>query len=78
VPLYFRRRLKLGRTLWLNLSKSGVSLSKRVGPLTFNSRRRANVRIAKGFGWRGGCAVVALVPTAAVAVGIIASVRGLT
>jgi hypothetical protein len=73
VPLYFRRRLKLGRTLWLNLSKSGVSLSGRKGPVTMNSRRRGNVRVAKGLGWRGGCAVVVLVATAAMT-GLIAAV----
>lgn len=52
--LIFRRRVKLGKgkTSWLNLSKSGVSLSKRVGPVTVNSRGRVTVRLGKGISFR--------------------------
>jgi hypothetical protein len=49
---YIRRRRRLGRSSWVNLSKSGVSVSKRVGPVTVNSRGRVRVRLFKGVGWR--------------------------
>jgi len=57
---YFRRRLRLGKGSWLNFSKSGISGSQRLGPFTFNSRGRGNVRLGKGIGYRGGCATVLL------------------
>ena len=47
--LIWSRRKKLGRTATLNLSKSGVSISKRIGRLTVNSRGRASIRLGKGF-----------------------------
>ena len=47
--LTWSRRKKLGRTMTLNLSKSGVSISKRIGRLTLNSRGRASIRLGKGF-----------------------------
>lgn len=52
--LIFRRRVKLGKSTssWLNLSKSGVSASKRVGPVTVNSRGRVTVRLGKGISFR--------------------------
>ena len=55
---YFRRRVRLGKKSWLNISKSGVSGSQRVGPFTFNSRGRTSIRLGKGFAYRGGCATV--------------------
>jgi hypothetical protein len=53
---YFRRRVPLGdgRRTWLNLSKSGVSASLRLGPLTVNTRGRRTLRLGKGIGWRWG------------------------
>lgn len=63
---YFRKRVRLGKGQWLNLSKRGVSFSKRIGRFTFNSRGRANVRIGKGIGYRGGCLVAIALPLAAV------------
>lgn len=39
---------------WVNLSKSGASVSKRVGRrVTVNSRGRVYVRLAKGLSFRG-------------------------
>lgn len=52
--LYFRRRIPLGRRAWLNLSRSGVSASLRLGPLTVNTRGRRTLRLGKGIGWRSG------------------------
>lgn len=52
--LVYRRRKRLGRASWLNLSRSGASVSKRVGRVTFNSRGGGSVRLGKGlsFRWR--------------------------
>ena len=71
---YIRRRVRLGKGSWLNLSKRGLSLSQKVGPVTVNSRGRTNVRLGKGIGYRGGCLVLLAVPLIASAV---ATVLGL-
>lgn len=52
MPLIFRRRVRMGRGSWLNLSRSGVSVSKRVGRVTVNSRGRVFVRLGRGVYWR--------------------------
>lgn len=36
----YRSRIRLGKGLWINLSKSGPSISAKAGPLTVNSRGR--------------------------------------
>lgn len=64
----YRKRARLGRNTWLNVSKSGVSGTMRRGPLSVNSRGRFSVRLAPGLSYRGGCAVLLLVPVTAVAV----------
>lgn len=61
---YFRKRVRVGRNTWVNLSKSGPSVSQRFGRFTVNSRGRTNVRLGNGLGYRGGCAMVLLVPLA--------------
>jgi len=48
------RRVRIAKGVSLNLSKSGVSLSSKVGPVTVNSRRGATVRVAKGVSYRVG------------------------
>jgi len=48
----WRRRKRLGRSTFLNLSGSGASISKRFGPVSINSRGRASVRLAKGPSFR--------------------------
>lgn len=50
---YFRRRLRLRRGAWLNLSRSGISLSKRAGRVTVNSRGRYWARLGGGLYARG-------------------------
>jgi len=50
--LVFSRRKSLGKGLMANISKSGVSMSKRAGRVTVNSRGRGSVRIAKGIRFR--------------------------
>jgi hypothetical protein len=52
--LYIRRRVRLGKNLWLNLSKSGLSASARAGCLAVNTRGRKTLRLGKGIGWRWG------------------------
>jgi len=54
MPFIFRKRVRTGRTSWLNVSKSGVSESKRVGRVTLNSRGGGRVRIAPGLSFRFG------------------------
>ena len=60
----YRKRIRTGKTSWVNLSKSGASGSFRVGPMTFNSRGRRSVRLGKGMSYRtsgsgSGCALMA-------------------
>ena len=75
---YIRKRVRLGKGSWLNISKRGVSASQRIGPLTVNSRGRTSLRLGKGVGYRGGCLVAIALPltavaAAAIAVGILTS-----
>lgn len=51
--IFFRKRTKLGKDSWLNWSGSGVSGSKRIGPVTINSRGGFSVRLGKGLNYRG-------------------------
>ena len=48
----YRRSFSLGRGLRLNVSKSGVSASKRMGRVTVNSRGGFAVRLLKGLSYR--------------------------
>ncbi len=57
----WRRRVRVGRRgswlarhTWLNLSRSGVSASGRLGPLTVNTRGRRTLRGPFGLSWRSG------------------------
>jgi hypothetical protein len=50
--LIFRKRVRTGRDSWLNLSKSGVSASRRAGRFTVNSRGQMRIRLGKGLSWR--------------------------
>lgn len=44
----FRKTKSMGKTTRVNLSKSGMSVSKKAGPVTLNSRGNVTVRVAKG------------------------------
>lgn len=48
----YRRRIRAGSHAWLNISKSGISASTRIGRVTVNSRGSVFVRIARGLFWR--------------------------
>ena len=50
--LVWRKSLRLGRRSRLNLSRSGASVSRRVGPVTVSSRRRVSFRLPFGFSYR--------------------------
>ena len=50
--LVFYRRKRIGRGLSLNLSRSGASVSKKLGPLSVSSRGRGSIRLGRGFSWR--------------------------
>ena len=50
--LIFRKRLNLGRGSHLNLSGSGVSASKKLGPISVNSRGHVTLRLGNGFSFR--------------------------
>jgi hypothetical protein len=41
----FRKRAKLLPFLFINLSNSGASLSAKLGPLSWNTRRRRTARV---------------------------------
>jgi Protein of unknown function (DUF4236) len=48
----FRRSLGLGRGRRVNLSRSGASMSQRLGRVTLNSRGRGSVRLLPGLSFR--------------------------
>lgn len=52
--LIVRKRVRLGKHSWLNLSKSGASVSHRRGRVTVNSRGRIFTRLGRGVYWRKG------------------------
>ena len=49
----YRKRKKLSKDSWLNYSGSGVSASKRFGPVTVNSRGGVWVKLPGGLTYRG-------------------------
>ena len=51
---YLRKRVKLAKKAHLNISKSGVSASKRAGRVTLNSRGRVSVHVLPGLSFRLG------------------------
>ena len=52
MPFVWRKAFRLGKHSRLNLSKSGASVSRRLGPVTLNSRRRGSLRLPFGFSFR--------------------------
>ncbi|MBT2501410.1 DUF4236 domain-containing protein [Curtobacterium sp. ISL-83] len=52
--LIFRSRRKVAPGVTANVSKHGMSLSEKVGPVTLNSRGRVTVRLGKGLSFRFG------------------------
>lgn len=54
MPFTFRRSVRLNRGARLNVSKRGVSVSKRLGRVTLNSRGGGSVRLLRGLSFRFG------------------------
>lgn len=52
--LRYQKRVRLDRNNHVNVSGRGISVSTKVGPLTFNSRGRTSLRLAPGLSYRGG------------------------
>lgn len=52
--LRYQRRVRLDRNSHVNVSGSGLSVSTKVGPLTFNSRGRTSLKLGNGWSYRGG------------------------
>ena len=50
--LVFRSRRRIGKGMFLNLSRSGASVSKRVGRVSLSSRGRGSIRLFKGLSYR--------------------------
>jgi hypothetical protein len=50
--LSWRRRVRLGKKTSLNLSTSGMSVTRRAGRASLSSRGNAAFRIAKGLSFR--------------------------
>ena len=50
--LVFSKRKKVGKNATMNLSKGGVSISQKVGPLTINSCGKASIRLGNGLRFR--------------------------
>lgn len=48
MTVYYRKRARVGRNTRLNLTKTGASVSRKAGRVTFNSRGRLSVRILPG------------------------------
>ena len=46
--LQFNKKLNITKNSWVNISKSGVSYSIRVGPFTLNSNGRKTVNLGNG------------------------------
>ena len=50
----YQKRIRTGKNSWLNVSKSGVSGSAKLGPLTLNSRGRKTIKFGNGLSYRAG------------------------
>ncbi len=47
----FRKRIKIGDGTFLNISKRGVSISKKVGKTTLNSKGKITINFGNGLTW---------------------------
>lgn len=48
----YRKRIKIGDGTYLNISKSGISVSQKVGRATINSRGTATINLGNGVTYR--------------------------
>ena len=47
----FRKTIKLGKNTKANISKSGVSVTKKIGPITLNSKGKGSINFGKGLSY---------------------------
>lgn len=52
MALRFRKRIRLGKHAWVNLSRSGPSLSAKAGPFTLNSKGKATTHLGPGLSYQ--------------------------
>jgi hypothetical protein len=50
--IIYRRRIALSKTAHVNVSKSGVSATKKIGRVSLNTRGRGSIRLGKGLSFR--------------------------
>lgn len=50
--LSLKKRIKIGKSTFLNVSKSGLSISQKAGPVTINSRGQISVNLGNGVSYR--------------------------
>lgn len=48
----YRKRIKIGDGTYLNVSKSGISVSQKVGKTTVNSRGTTTINLGNGVTYR--------------------------
>ena len=48
----YRKRIKMGDGTFLNISKSGISVSKKVGKTTINSRGTTTINLGNGITYK--------------------------
>lgn len=48
----YRKRIKVGDSTFLNVSKSGISVSQKFGKITINSRGSTTINFGNGLTYR--------------------------
>ncbi|HLS02219.1 MAG TPA: DUF4236 domain-containing protein [Beutenbergiaceae bacterium] len=48
----FRRQIRIGKNVYLNISKRGIGVSVRAGRVTLNNRGRNSVRLFRGLSFK--------------------------
>ncbi len=48
----YRKRIKIGDGTFLNISKTGISVSQKLGKVTINSRGTATISIGNGITYK--------------------------
>ena len=52
VGISYRKRIKIGDGTFLNVSKSGISVSQKIGKTTINSRGTTTINLGNGVTYR--------------------------
>ena len=75
MPFSYRKRVRVGKNSWINLSKRGASGSLRAGPFTFNSRGRTSVRLGRGLSYRSGCVSTLMLAILGICIAAVGGIR---